>query len=287
LLDPQIIVKPTNGQIPDLLRECEARIKNGDRVLVTALTKRMCEDLATYLSEKGLRVRYLHSDIETLERVEILVDLRLGNFDVLVGVNLLREGLDLPEVSLVAILDADKEGFLRSPTSLIQLMGRAARNVLGTVVMYADKVTPAMKAAMDETERRRAKQVAYNEANGIIPQTIKKSVRRGLAHELQARKNAREAMVANEPSVAIAELVTSLELEMLEAARDMHFERAAHLRDAVTKLKQRIASAPANADIKVRRSEVDAKPGGKSRSKSDKAAPGTPGTRAGKRRKKS
>jgi excinuclease ABC subunit B len=286
LLDPQIVLKPTDGQVPDLLKECQARIDKNERVLVTALTKRLCEDLASYLGEKGLRVRYLHSDIETLERVEILVDLRLGNFDVLVGVNLLREGLDLPEVSLVAILDADKEGFLRSPTSLIQLIGRAARNVNGTVILYADKVTPAMRDAMDETERRRAKQDAYNKANGIIPQTIKKSVRRGLAHELQARKNARDAMASAEPAIAIAELVQQLEQEMLEAARDLHFERAAHLRDAVTKLKQRIASAGPNADVKVRRSEVDAKPGSKRKDRGDKAAPGMPGTKAGKRKKR-
>jgi excinuclease ABC subunit B len=286
LLDPQIVLKPTDGQVPDLLKECQARIEKGERILVTALTKRLCEDLASYLAEKGLRVRYLHSDIETLERVEILVDLRLGNFDVLVGVNLLREGLDLPEVSLVAILDADKEGFLRSPTSLIQLMGRAARNVHGTVIMYADKVTPAMQNAIDETERRRAKQVAYNTLHGIVPQTITKSVRRGLAHELQARKNAREAMATAEPAVAIGELVQQLEQEMLEAARDLHFERAAHLRDAVTKLKQRIASAGPNADVKVRRSEVDAKSGSKRKDRPDKAAPGSPGSKPGKRKKR-
>jgi excinuclease ABC subunit B len=284
LLDPQIVVKPTDGQVPDLLKECEARIAKGERVLVTALTKRLCEDLATYLGEKGLRVRYLHSDIETLERVEILVDLRLGNFDILVGVNLLREGLDLPEVSLVAILDADKEGFLRSPTSLIQLMGRAARNVSGTVVMYADKVTPAMKSAMDETDRRREKQVAYNSLHGIVPTTIVKSVRKGLAHELQASKSARDAMASSEPAVAIGELIESLEQEMLEAAREMHFERAAHLRDAVTKLKQRKASAPANSEVKVRRSEVDGKKS-KTRDRGEKAAPGMPGTRAKKKKR--
>jgi excinuclease ABC subunit B len=284
LLDPTIEVKPTKGQVPDLLVECQERVAKGERVLVTALTKRLCEDLATYLAEKGLRVRYLHSDIETLDRVEILVDLRLGNFDVLVGVNLLREGLDLPEVSLVAILDADKEGFLRSPTSLIQLMGRAARNINGRVIMYADAMTPAMKSAMEETERRRAKQVAYNAAHNITPQTIQKAIRRGLAHELQARKTAREAVKSDEPEFEIAEMMRMLEEEMLEAARELSFERAAHLRDQITKLKQRAADAAAKGDgAKVRRSEVEGGDKGRGR-RGRQGAPGAPGTRAGKKR---
>jgi excinuclease ABC subunit B len=284
LLDPQIEIKPTKGQVPDLLEQCQNRIARGERVLVTALTKRLCEDLASYLSDKGLKVRYLHSDIETLDRVEILVDLRMGNFDVLVGVNLLREGLDLPEVSLVAILDADKEGFLRSPTSLIQLMGRAARNVNGRVIMYADSMTPAMQNAIDETERRRKKQVAYNEANGITPQTIQKAIRRGLAHDLQARKTAREATKSNEPEFEIGEMIRMLDEEMLQAANALEFERAAHLRDQVNKLKQRQASAKGETPAKIRRSDVEQGNKGKGRRGGKAGPPGAPGTRAGKRK---
>ncbi|HLP86004.1 MAG TPA: excinuclease ABC subunit UvrB [Phycisphaerales bacterium] len=284
LLDPEIEIKPTKGQVPDLLEQCQQRVARGERVLVTALTKRLCEDLASYLSDKGLKVRYLHSDIETLDRVEILVDLRMGNFDVLVGVNLLREGLDLPEVSLVAILDADKEGFLRSPTSLIQLMGRAARNVNGRVIMYADSMTPAMQNAIDETERRRKKQKAYNEANGITPQTIQKAIRRGLAHDLQARKTAREATKSNEPEFEIGEMIRMLEEEMLQAANSLEFERAAHLRDQVNKLKQRQASAKGETPAKIRRSDVEQGNKGKGRRGGKTGAPGAPGTRAGKRK---
>jgi excinuclease ABC subunit B len=288
LLDPVIEIKPTKGQVPDLLVQCQERIARGERVLVTALTKRLCEDLATYLAEKGLKVRYLHSDIETLDRVEILVDLRLGNFDVLVGVNLLREGLDLPEVSLVAILDADKEGFLRSPTSLIQLMGRAARNIRGTVIMYADSMTPAMKNAMDETERRRAKQVAYNREHNITPQTIQKAIRRGLAHDLQARKQARDAVKSNEPEYELQEMVRMLEEEMLQAANGLEFERAAHLRDQVSKLKSRLAESGRRGDTiqsKVRRSDVEQATSSRGgRKGGTKGAPGAPGTRSGKRR---
>ncbi len=290
LLDPVIEIKPTKGQVQDLLAQCEERIKQGERVLVTALTKRLCEDLAAYLQDKGLKVRYLHSDIETLERVEILVDLRMGNFDILVGVNLLREGLDLPEVSLVAILDADKEGFLRSPTSLIQLMGRAARNINGKVIMYADAMTPAMQHAIEETERRRKKQVAYNQANNITPQTIQKTIRRGLAHELAARKTARDAVATNEPAFEITEMIRMLNDEMLEAAQAMNFEQAAYLRDAITKLKQRAANArtalgETNEPIKVRRSEVDATGKSKGRKNAPKGAPGTPGTKSGRKRR--
>ncbi|MBS0197101.1 MAG: DEAD/DEAH box helicase family protein [Planctomycetes bacterium] len=282
LLDPEVEIKPTKGQVQDLLERCQQRVKDGERVLVTALTKRLCEDLANYLAEKGLSVRYLHSDIETLDRVEILADLRRGNFDVLVGVNLLREGLDLPEVSLVAILDADKEGFLRSPTSLIQLMGRAARNVNGRVIMYADTMTPAMSNAIGETERRRVKQTAYNLANGITPQTIKKAIRHGLEVELRARKTARDAVATNEPEFEIDELVRTMEEEMLAAAQSMEFEKAAVLRDQITKLRQRKAAATERgAPTKARRSDLE---GGSTKRKREGKA-GMPGTRMGKRRK--
>jgi excinuclease ABC subunit B len=285
LLDPVIELKPTKGQVQSLLEECRERVARGERVLVTALTKRLCEDLASFLHEQGLKVRYLHSDIETLERVEILVDLRAGNFDVLVGVNLLREGLDLPEVSLVAILDADKEGFLRSPTSLIQLMGRAARNINGKVVMYADAVTPAMRNAIEETERRRKKQLAYNAANNITPQTIQKAIRRGLAHELAARKTARDAVASNEPAFEITEMIRQLHEEMTQAAASMHFEQAATLRDAIARLRQRAATSKPGETEKVRRSEVDGS--GKQGRRNDRRGPaGTPGTRAGKKHRR-
>ena len=289
LLDPEVEIKPTKGQVPDLLAQCEARVASGERVLVTALTKRLCEDLTNYLAEKGLRVRYLHSDIETLDRIEILTDLRLGNFDVLVGVNLLREGLDLPEVSLVAILDADKEGFLRSPTSLVQLMGRAARNVNGRVIMYADTVTPGMKAALDETDRRRTKQRAYNAKHGIVPTTIQKAVRRGMETELMARKQARDAVATTEPEFPIDELILTMESEMLAAAEQLQFEKAAALRDQTQKLRQRRAELEkAGLPLRARRSDFDGskRRGGKSKSDDAKPAPGAPGTRAGKRGKK-
>ncbi|MCX5689260.1 MAG: excinuclease ABC subunit UvrB, partial [Planctomycetota bacterium] len=288
LLDPVVELRPTKGQVQDLITRCEERIARGERVLVTALTKRICEDLTTYMAEKGLRVRYLHSDIETLDRVEILSDLRLGNFDILVGVNLLREGLDLPEVSLVAILDADKEGFLRSPTSLIQLMGRAARNANGLVVMYADVMTPAMQNAIGETERRRVKQAKYNAENNITPQTIHKAIRRGLEVELRARKTARDIVSSNEPAYEMSELITTLEQEMLEAAGAMEFEKAATLRDSVQKLKKRRDAAVAGGGSTLaKRSEIDGAGSSKSSRgrEASKGKPGAPGTRAGKRRK--
>ncbi len=276
LLDPVIDVKPARGQVADMLEQCRARVDAGERVLVIALTKRLCEDLARYIDEQGLRVRYLHSDIETLERVEILNDLRKGEFQVLVGVNLLREGLDLPEVSLVCILDADKEGFLRSPTSLIQQMGRAARNVNATVVMYADKVTEAMDIAISETERRRAKQVAYNEAHGITPQTVKKAIRAGLETELKARRTAREAVQETDESFEVGEMKLALEDEMLAAAQDLDFETAARLRDQLKSL-----DGKADSD-RMTRSQAE-----KAGESSGNRKPGMPGVKASKRKKRS
>ncbi|MEL7484352.1 MAG: helicase-related protein, partial [Planctomycetota bacterium] len=277
LVDPDIEVRPATGQVPDLLERCRERIENGERVLVTALTKRLCEDLTNYLHQQGIAVRYLHSDIDTLERVEILTDLRKGEFNVLVGVNLLREGLDLPEVSLVCILDADKEGFLRSPTSLIQQMGRAARNVNAKVVMYADKMTPAMQAAIDETERRRAKQIAFNEENNITPRSVEKAIRSGIELELRARKTAREAVNADDEAFDSEELVRQLEEEMLAAAEATEFEKAAKLRDQI----KAIRAGKVGSGGRVRRSELESKS-----KKADKGKAGMPGTRAGKKRKK-
>ncbi|MBX3363495.1 MAG: excinuclease ABC subunit UvrB [Phycisphaeraceae bacterium] len=274
LLDPAIEVHPADGQVADLLERCRTVAARGERALVTALTKRLCEDLTTYLDEHGLRVRYLHSDIETIDRVVILTELRQGAFDVLVGVNLLREGLDLPEVSLVCILDADKEGFLRSPTSLIQTMGRAARNANSTVVMYADVMTPAMRVAIEETERRRAKQEAYNKAHGIVPKTIVKPIRRGIETEIRARKVARQALESAEDAFEAGVLVQTLEDEMLKAADALEFEKAAALRDQAEALRGLIAEAGDSA--KITRSELEAALSGKTRSASK---PGTPGAR--------
>ena len=269
LVDPEVVVKPTEGQIDDLLEQVRVRVERGERVLVTTLTKRMAEDLTTYLAERGVRVEYLHSDVDTLRRVELLRRLRLGEFDVLVGINLLREGLDLPEVSLVAILDADKEGFLRSATSLIQTIGRAARNVSGQVHMYADAITPAMAAAIGETERRRAKQIAYNAEHGIDPQPLRKRIAdvtdmlaredvdtaellaggyRG--HEERAvvsrRRRAAEATVREKLAGAaqgdLADLITELTAQMHAAAEDLHFELAARLRDEIRDLKKELRS---------------------------------------------
>ncbi len=288
LVDPEVIVKPADGQVPDLIERCQERAARGERVLVTALTKRLCEQLAGYLDERGLRVRYLHSEIETLERMEILNDLRTGQFDVLVGVNLLREGLDLPEVSLVCILDADKEGFLRSPTSLIQQMGRAARNVNATVIMYADKVTPAMDAAIKETERRRAKQLAYNKEHGITPASVQKAIRRGLEMTLKARRTARAAVRETEESFEIDEMIRMLEAEMLEAAQNLRFEEAARLRDQVKMLKARRDAERARAgderlSIRVTRSEVEEDADGSPRAAARRKKAGMPGVRTTKK----
>ncbi|MBT4767912.1 MAG: excinuclease ABC subunit UvrB [Phycisphaerae bacterium] len=239
LLDPRIEVRPADGQVPDFIEACKEVAARDQRVIATVLTKRMAEDLTTYLDEQGLSVRYLHSDIDTLDRLEILKDLREGDFDVLVGVNLLREGLDLPEVALVCILDADKEGFLRSRTSLIQTIGRAARNVDARCIMYADRITNSMKAAIDETDRRRAVQEAFNEANGITPTTIVREVRRGIDRELQARRLARTAIDpdGSDSDLDRDELLESLEQEMMEAADQLEFERAAALRDRLAAIR--------------------------------------------------
>ena len=238
LVDPPIDVRPARGQVQDLTEMARERAERGERVLVTALTKRLCEELTDWLERQGIRVRYLHSEIDTLERLEILTALREGEFDVLVGVNLLREGLDLPEVSLVCILDADKQGFLRSTSSLIQTMGRAARNANSLAVMYADTVTPEMQAAIDEVERRRERQIAYNEEHGITPETVKKAIRRGIEHELAARRTAMAAIgETQDETYGRDELVAMFEEAMLEAARNLEFEKAAELRDRVERLK--------------------------------------------------
>ncbi|MGD9496750.1 MAG: excinuclease ABC subunit UvrB [Armatimonadota bacterium] len=241
LVDPAVEVRPTKGQVEDLIGEIRQRAAQGQRVLVTTLTKRMAEDLTDYLAELDIRVHYLHSDIETIERSELLRDLRLGTFDVLVGINLLREGLDLPEVSLVAILDADREGFLRSETSLIQTMGRAARHVEGKVIMYADTITDSMQRAIDESERRRAKQIAYNEEHGITPQTIRKAVREVVRfHEQVAERAQRtvpEQLVGELAAADLDALIEALEDEMRSAAAELEFERAAELRDEIEELR--------------------------------------------------
>ncbi len=236
LLDPEITVKPTEGQIDDLYSEIIKRTSKQERVLVTTLTKRMAEDLTEYLSNMQIKVRYMHHDIDTIERMEIIRDLRLGEFDVLVGINLLREGLDIPEVSLVAILDADKEGFLRSATSLIQTVGRAARNAQGAVIMYADQVTPSMEVAITETHRRRSIQQAYNQANGIVPKTIQKDVRDVLEISSKEKKSSDERF-ARLPKREREAIILRLEKEMRVAAKMLAFEQAAYLRDKIAKLK--------------------------------------------------
>jgi excinuclease ABC subunit B len=271
LVDPQIVVKPTTGQIDDLIGEIRARAERDERVLVTTLTKKMAEDLTDYLLEMGIRVRYLHSEVDTLRRVELLRQLRLGDYDVLIGINLLREGLDLPEVSLVSILDADKEGFLRSARSLIQTIGRAARNVSGEVHMYADKLTDSMKQAIEETDRRRAKQVAYNEERGIDPQPLRKKINdildqvyqeaddtesveiggsgrnssRGRRAQGEAGRTVSSGIsdgrdIASMPRAELAALIKDMTDQMMAAARDLQFELAARLRDEIHDLKKEL-----------------------------------------------
>jgi excinuclease ABC subunit B len=238
LLDPEIFVFPAANQVEHLLTEIEKRAKANERVLVTTLTKRMAENLSSYITKRGYRCRYLHSEIDTLERIEILRDLRHGDFDVLVGVNLLREGLDLPEVSCVAILDADKEGFLRSQTSLVQTIGRTARNVNATVFLYADAVTESMQKAIDETERRRRIQLAYNREHQITPETIKKEIRQSLTEQIKARRVAQQAIHLGDSEYDKVELAAQIEREMYEAAEALDFERAATLRDQLRELKE-------------------------------------------------
>ena len=274
LVDPKIVVKPTKGQIDDLIGEIRSRADRDERVLVTTLTKKMAEDLTDYLLEMGIRVRYLHSEVDTLRRVELLRQLRLGDYDVLIGINLLREGLDLPEVSLVSILDADKEGFLRSTRSLIQTIGRAARNVSGEVHMYADKLTDSMKEAIEETERRRAKQIAYNTERGIDPQPLRKKIAdildqvyreaedteaaetievggsgrnasRGRRAQGEAGRTGSSGIidgrdVSSMPRAELADLIKELTAQMMTAARDLQFELAARLRDEIADLKKEL-----------------------------------------------
>jgi excinuclease ABC subunit B len=270
-MDPVITVRPVEGQVDDLLGEIRERAKRNERVLVTTLTKRMAEDLTDYYAELGIRVRYLHSDVETLERVELLRDLRAGEFDVLVGINLLREGLDLPEVSLVAIMDADKEGFLRSPRSLVQTIGRAARNVDGRVIMYADKVTAAMKVAIDETARRREAQRAYNEAHGITPATIRRAILDIAPNDGQsdyvtvARVKAKEGKPGG-GAEALHDQVEALRQEMLAAAEGLEFERAARLRDELRRLTGTLPEkASGDESTRPRRSSRPARRGGRRR----------------------
>lgn len=240
LLDPIIEVRPINNQIDNLVGEINSITEKGERVLITTLTKKMSEDLTNYLKEIGIKVKYLHSDIDTLERIEIIRDLRLGKFDVLVGINLLREGLDIPEVSLVAILDADKEGFLRSETSLIQTIGRAARNSNGKVIMYADKITRSMQSAIEETKRRREIQTHYNEVNNIVPTTIQKGIRKGIEATVVADEEAVYGDINENNEDSIRESIENLKVEMMEAAQNLQFERAAQLRDKIKELEDKL-----------------------------------------------
>ncbi|MBL8816592.1 MAG: excinuclease ABC subunit UvrB [Planctomyces sp.] len=272
LVDPVIHVIPARGQVPHLLDQVRKRIQMRERVLITTLTKRLSEDLTRYMKEEGFKCQWLHSELDALERMEILRELREGKYDAVIGVNLLREGLDLPEVSLVAILDADKEGFLRSETSLIQTIGRSARNVNAEVILYADTVTQSMKRAVDETNRRRKLQMEYNQSHGITPETIRKAIRKGIEEEIAARQIERESSgVTSETQFVTQEFISELEREMLEAAQALDFERAAHLRDRVQQLRKQIGQ-PVPED------ESGNTPGF--------AKKGVPGKRGGKRKKR-
>jgi excinuclease ABC subunit B len=271
LIDPVIHVVPARGQVPHLMEQIRQRAAIKERVLVTTLTKRLAEDLTTYMQEAGIRCAWLHSELDAIERVEILRQLRENLYDAVIGVNLLREGLDLPEVSLVAILDADKEGFLRSETSLIQTIGRTARNVNAEVFLYADQVTESMRRAMEETERRRKLQLEYNEAHGITPATIQKAIRRGIEEEIQARRMVREVVgVSSEQQYVTQEFVNELEAEMLSAAELLDFERAAELRDRILQLKQQMGQA-----LSPEEAEVQAEAGTRKRSRKGRKGKGT------------
>ena len=239
LLDPVIIIRPIKGQVEDLIQESQETVEKGDRILVSTLTKRMAEDLADFLDQAGLRVEYLHSDIDAIERVEILRRLRKGDFDVLIGVNLLREGLDLPEVALVAILDADKEGFLRSSTSLIQTAGRAARHIEGRVILYADKITDSIQATLDISDERRTRQIEYNEKHGIVPKTITREIQEGLQSSYQYEQKDDKTKQVSEEEALSKEVIAELEMAMLEAAQKLNFEKAALLRDQIDLLKNK------------------------------------------------
>ncbi len=256
LVDPTVEVRPATHQVDDVLQEIRERVQKTERVLITTLTKRMAEQLTDYLADNGVKVRYLHSDIDTVERVEIIRDLRLGTFDVLVGINLLREGLDIPEVSLVAILDADKEGFLRAERSLIQTIGRAARNINGKAILYADRVTDSMKRALDETDRRRARQITHNTAMGITPRSVSKQVKemidgvyseKSAKDELKKLHDAAEVEAMSEKD--LGKRIKLLERQMLEHARNLEFERAARVRDQLAQLREQAFGAAGSDNI--------------------------------------
>jgi excinuclease ABC subunit B len=289
IVDPTIEVRPTEGQIDDLIDRIKERVERGERVLATTLTKRMAEDLADYLHEMGIRVSYLHSEVDTLERVQILRDLRLGVYDVLVGINLLREGIDLPEVTLVAILDADKEGFLRSAWSLIQVIGRAARNTGGEVVMYADRVTESMQVAIDETNRRRDIQDAYNREHGIEPQTIVKEIR-DINDRLAAVAESSGAYGSDERDVTelstaeVEKLVAQLEAEMKSAAKQLEFERAAALRDEIQDIRIRVLEQDASIAVLKEAERAAGKGRGRGASPTAKPSERAAARKAGERR---
>jgi excinuclease ABC subunit B len=277
LVDPAVRVEPARGQVPALVHEVNTRAARGERVIITTLTKRLAEDLSRYLKEQNLRCKWLHSELDAFERVTILRELREGAFDAVIGVNLLREGIDLPEVSLVCILDADKEGFLRSETSLIQTIGRCARNVNAEVVLYADTVTKSMQRAMDETARRRALQLAYNAEHGITPETIQKAIKRGIEEQIQATEQVRKAAGRDEVTEVTQEYLGELEAEMLRAAEGLEFERAAALRDRIMELKAQVSGGPARPAASPQARSAREKPrpgGGRSRRGAKRPSPG-------------